>query len=264
MSRIAVPARIILVLLISTVSVAANAQTTPSRTHTAPRRALPVPRGYVIGGVSFLFGDRDFTDHRVIRTNAEDGSFDASYTNANATGFEVAGAVRLWKYLGARIGVAHYSSDSAAEVSLSVPHPFFFQRPRALSSPVDGIRHDETWIHAHALATFVATRQLQVSVFGGPSFLDMTQGAVTDVTYTDVFPYDVITLNQVMTTGRSASKVAFGAGADVLFYFTKSVGVAGSIEFARAPTTFPTANGGSATVTGGGPRAGVGLSIRFR
>ena len=57
-----------------------------------------------------------------------------AYTNPNATGFGVAGGIRLWKYLGARIGVSHYSSDSAADVALSVPHPFFFQRPRTLSS----------------------------------------------------------------------------------------------------------------------------------
>ena len=92
----------------------------------------------------------------------------------------------------------------------------------------------------------------------------MTQGAITDVAYTDVFPYDVITLGQVRTTESSASKVAFGAGADVLFYFTKTVGVAGTVEFASAETTLTTANGGSITVSNGGPRVGAGLSIRFR
>jgi len=264
MSRIAMLARIVLVLLISAVASAADAQTKPRVVHTAPRRAQPIPRGYVLGGVSFLFGDGEFTDHRVIKTNAEDGSFDASYTNPNATGFDVAGGIRLWKYLGARIGVSHYSSDSAADVALSVPHPFFFQRPRTLSTTADGVRHDETWIHAHAMATFVANKHLQLSVFGGPSFLNMTQETITDVAYTDVFPYDVITLGQVRTTESSASQVTFGGGADVLYYFTRTVGVAGTIEFASAETTVATASSGSVTVTSGGPRVGVGLSIRFR
>jgi len=264
MSRIAMPARIVLALLISTVASNADAQTKPRVTHTAPRRALPVPRAYVLGGVSFLFGDGDFTDHRAIKTNAEDGSFDASYSNPNSTGFGVAGGVRLWKYLGARIGVEHYASDSAADVALSVPHPFFFQRPRTLSTSVDGVHHDETWIHAHALATFVASRRLQLSVFGGPSFVNMTQGAITDVTYADVFPYDVITLGQVHTTESSTSKVTFGGGADVLYYFSKAVGVGGTVEFASAESTIATATGGNVTVTSGGPRVGVGISIRFR
>ena len=112
MSRIAMPVRIVFVLLISTIASAADAQTKPRVIHTAPRRAQPVPRAYVLGGVSFLFGDGDFTDHRTIKTNAEDGSFDAAYTNPNSTGFEVAGGVRLWKYLGARIGVAHYAATA--------------------------------------------------------------------------------------------------------------------------------------------------------
>jgi hypothetical protein len=264
MSRIAMPVGIVLTLLISTVASVADAQTAPRAFHTAPRHAQPMARGYILGGVSFLFGDGDFTDHRTIKTNAEDGSFDANYTNPNSTGFEVAGGVRLWKYLGARIGVAHYSSGGAADVALSVPHPFFFQRPRTLSATADGVRHDETWIHAHALATFVANKHFQMSVFGGPSFVNMTQGEITDVTYTDVFPYDVITNGQVRTADSSASEVTFGGGADVLYYFTKVVGVAGTVEFASAKTTLATANGGSVTVTSGGPRAGVGLSIRFR
>ena len=95
------------------------------------------------------------------------------------------------------------------------------------------------------MATFVANKHLQLSVFGGPSFLNMTQGTITDVAYTDVFPYDVITLGQVRTTESSASQVTFGGGADVLFYCTRAVGVAGTMEFASAKSTFATASGGS-------------------
>lgn len=257
------PSTIAVVLFISAAAAAADAQTTPRRTTAAPRRVPIPPRSYVLGGVSFVFAASDFTDHRVIKANAEDGSFEASYANPGATGFEVATGLKLWKYLGARVGLSRHATDTAADLTLSVPHPFFFQRPRTLSSSVDGLRHEETWIHAHALAMFAANRNLQVSVYGGPSFLNMQQDAIGDVTYTDTFPYDSITLGQVTTMERSASKVTFGAGADVLYFFSKRVGVAGTVAFASAKTTFDTANQGRITVNNGGPRLSAGVSIRF-
>ena len=257
-------ARIVLVLLISTVASAADAQTKPRVVHTAPRRAQPIPRGYVLGGVSFLFGDGDFTDHRVIKTNAEDGSFDASYTNPNATGFDVAGGIRLWKYLGARIGVSHYSSDSAADVALSVPHPFFFQRPRTLSS-CSGWRSAQRDVGPRACDGDIRCQQ-------APATIGVWRPVVPEHDARD--DHRRALHGRVPLRRHHARSGAHDGEQRVtgdvrrrrrrVVYFTKTVGVAGTIEFASANSTFATASGGSVTMTSGGPRVGVGLSIRFR
>ena len=105
--------------------------------------------------------------------------------------------------------------------------------------------------------------RLQVMVFGGPSFFQIKQGIVTDVTYIDAYPYDEAQFAAATTTNASASKVGFNAGTDLAFFFTSTVGLGATVQFSGTTVALPAAGGASQDVKVGGVTVGGGLRLRF-
>ena len=66
-------------------------------------------------------------------------------------------------------------------------------------------------------------------------------------------------LRQDEARGRSE----FNGGADVAFFFTRQVGVGGTLQFAGVTVQVPGALGSTREVKVGGGRAGGGLRLRF-
>src|SRR4029079_15604800 len=82
--------------------------------------------------------------------------------------------------IGVGVGVTRYSKNTPTAFSASVPHPFFFNRPRDVEGEAAGIKREELAVHVQARATFVPTRRVHAVVFGGPSFFSVKQGIVND------------------------------------------------------------------------------------
>ena len=100
-------------------------------------------------------------------------------------------------------------------------------------------------------------------VFGGPTFFTVKQGVVTDITFTESYPYDVATYRAATTAAGSASKMGFNAGGDLAFFFTRQLGLGATVQFAGTTVKMPAAGGGEQDIKAGGLNVGGGLRLRF-
>ena len=127
-----------------------------------------------------------------------------------------------------------------------------------------GLKREELAVHIQARALFTPKRTIQVMVFGGPSFFSVKQGIVNDFEVTEAYPYDTATFSRGVTSTADESKIGFNVGADVGYFFSRQVGVGGSVQWAGTSMEVP-ASGGTGTFErkAGGLQAGGGLRLRF-
>jgi hypothetical protein len=251
---------------VGTHSAAAQSPTKPAqapRPRPAARPSTPLPRGYVLIGASYGLSQNDFEDTVTPKSNAENGSSQLSYDVNGALGFEGAAAVRVWRSFGIRGGVGYSSTATAAALDASIPHPFFFDKPRTASATIDGLDRAETAIGVHFLAMFPINKSMQLAVFAGPTWIQFSQDTVQSLSYTETYPYDTITFSNAVTANSSDTKVTVGLGADFNYFFSKSIGLGGSVQFAQADVELSALNGEVKTVKAGGTKVGVSLTVRI-
>ena len=241
------------------------AKPTPARPGQAkPTPPQPIDRIYVSVNGAFQTGGDNFGETVTFRENAEDGRFTTDYEVKSGPALNVSVGAGLWRNIGVGVGVTRYSKNTPTAFSASVPHPFFFNRPRDVEGEVAGITREELAVHVQARATFVPTRRVQAVVFGGPSFFSVKQGIVNDFEISEMYPYDTATFNRGISTNVDESKIGFNVGADVGYFFTRQVGVGGSVQWAGATIDAPASSGtGSFDIKAGGLQVGAGLRLRF-
>ncbi len=92
--------------------------------------------------------------------------------------FEIGGGVRLLGNFGFGAAYTRYSGEQTASLTASIPDPIFWDSHAVgeLSVPT---KRTESVIHLQALYMIPVTRKLQVAVFGGPSWFDCEQEAIS-------------------------------------------------------------------------------------
>ena len=233
------------------------------RARPAARPSTPLPRGYVLLGVGYALAQHDFDETVTPRSNAENGSSTLSYDDNGALAFAGAAAGRVWRSYGLRAGVGLSSTAIEATLDASSPHPFFFDRPRTTSAAIDGLDRAETAIGLHLLAMFPINRRMQLAVFAGPTWLHVSQDTVQSVSFTEAYPYDTIAFSRAVTADSSDTTLTVGGGADFNYFFSKSVGLGASVQFAQADVELKTMNGNVTTVKAGGSKVGFSLTLRI-
>ena len=193
----------------------------------------------------------------------EPSSFQAGYRFKTGLLFDGGGGVRVWRNLGVGLGVSRFSHRSEASVSGVTPHPLFFNRNRSIAGASDPLERSEVAVHLQALAVLQPSRSVTVTVFGGPSFFNVTQYLVSDVRFTHSYPFDTAAFSNASTTRELNAKVGFNAGADVAYYFTDTVGVGWLVRFSRATLELPSADDGIVSIPAGGLHTAGGLRVRF-
>jgi hypothetical protein len=250
-------------------SAAAQAKPTPPRpvqpSPTRPRPSQPIDRIYVsINGAYQTAGD-DFNETVTFTENAENGTFSSDYDVKSGPALNISAGATIWRALGVGVGVTRYSKATPIAFSASVPHPFFFNRARSVSGDISSNEREELAVHVQARATFMPSPRIQAMIFGGPSFFKMKQGIVNDFEITESYPFDTASFSRGISTTVDESKVGFNVGADVGFFFTRQVGVGGSVQWAGTTIEVPSSGGGTSTfeIKAGGVQAGAGLRLRF-
>ena len=223
----------------------------------------PDSRGVVVINGGYQLTTNNFADGAVRRDNAEDGRIDTEYVVKGGPSFDVAVGARLWRRLGIGVEVSRFSVSTPASVRASLPHPFFFDQHRSVSGDASGLTREELAVHAQVRGVFPVGTRLQVMVFGGPSFFQVKQGIVTDLTYTNDYPYDEALFAAATTTDAKALKMGFNAGGDLAFFFTRNIGVGATVQFSGTTVALPSAGGASREVKVGGVKTGGGLRVRF-
>lgn len=241
------------------------AKPTPAKPGQAkPTKPQPIDRIYISVNGAFQTSGNSFGETVTFRENAEDGRFSTDYEVKSGPALNISVGASLWRNIGVGVGVTRYSKRTPTAFSASVPHPFFFNRPREVEGEVADIDREELAVHVQARATFVPTPRIQAVVFGGPSFFTVKQGIVTDFEITEAYPYDTATFSRGITTTVDESKVGFNVGADVGYFFTRQVGVGGSVQWAATTIDAPASAGtGTFEIKAGGFQAGAGLRLRF-
>ncbi len=205
----------------------------------------------------------DFADNIAFTDFAEEGDFDARYANGSDTLFDAGGGVRVWRNLGIGAGVSLFSHTGDAGITARIPHPFFFDRHRAIDGTEPGFAREETAVHLQALWVIPASRSFHITLSAGPTFFTVKQELVTGVNYDHAYPYDVATLSGTDKQGQSVSTTGFNVGGDVAFYFTEWIGVGGTVRLSRGSAVLTSPDGGTVTIDTGALQTSGGLRIRF-
>ena len=192
-----------------------------------------------------------FAGDREMRTLAAD------YSVQSGMSLDLGGGFRVWRALAAGVSVTRFKDSRDVPVSGTVPHPFFFNRARAVNGVTSGVRQ-EMAVHVDAMWVVPIRPKMTLALFGGPSFYSVKQTAVSDFDYNQSYPYDDVTLTRVISSDESSSVTGVNFGADVGYYFTETIGIGGLIRFGRA--SVDTSIG---SIDVGGPEVGFGLRIRI-
>ena len=217
--------------------------------------------------VSINFGvqpsSTTFTGSTAKPVYLETSTINTTYGVSNGQLFDGGILVRVAGGIGVGVAVSSFSKSQTAPVTGTIPHPFFFNTPRSISGTTAALDRSEMVAHIQA-AYVVSSKRFDVAISGGPSFFNVSQDLVADVTYADAYPYDSVTFTAATVTKVTATKIGFNAGADIGVKLSKNVGVGALVRFSRASLSFPLA--GAATgvrADAGGLQVGGGLRLFF-
>jgi hypothetical protein len=223
----------------------------------------PAPKAFVSIGGAYQVSSHDFDETSTLRVNAEDGQLRRAYKVPAGVALDVAGGATIVGRLGVAVGVSSYSKSADADVSASIPHPFFFNRPRAVSGTANGLTRTERAVHVQARYTLPLNGAWVVMVFGGPSFFAVSQQFVTSLAYSETYPFDSAEFRSATIEKASGNKAGFNAGTDVGYFFTRHLGAGATVRYAGTTIDLHPAGGATTSVKAGGLQAGGGLRIRF-
>jgi hypothetical protein len=171
-------------------------------------------------------------------------------------------AVRVWKGFAVGVGVSQFSKSGSAAITADVPHPFQFNQFRSIDGSTSTTRN-ELGLHLQFAYVVPLSTHLRVIAFAGPSRISVEQTFITDVQYTQTFPFDTATFSRAATRRASASAAGFNGGADVIWMFARRFGAGGLVQYSAAQVREDVGNNRSIRVDAGGIQAGAGLRIVF-
>lgn len=225
----------------------------------ARAQSADVERGYITASADFLVAGSSFSDEIHPIEFGEAATIDTTYHVKFAPGFAVGGGARVWRRLALGVEAGRVSHANDVDITAQVPHPFFFNKPRSVSGSASGI--DRAELAVHVIASWVAplSDRWQLSIGGGPSWITVDQALVSDITVTQIYPFDTATFAGVVTQKVSKGHLGFNAGLEAAYLFTPHAGLAFGARFSHAHVPLT----GTATTDAGGAHVTAGLRLRF-
>ena len=161
--------------------------------------------------------------------------------------------------------VSWFTESADAAVNAAIPHPFFFKTPRTIAGTAPALHRDELATHILAIYTLHPGRAVDVALSVGPSFFKVRQDVVSDITFTDTYPFDAPAFTSAASQRVSASNTTgFNVGADVGLRLSRHAGVGGSVRFSKAIGSLTVPNSAAAvSVDAGGTQIAGGLRLYF-
>jgi hypothetical protein len=174
---------------------------------------------------------------------AEPATYSVRYSFPNGPLFDVGGGAFVGRRWGVGLNVARRHREAGAHFVVRLPHPAFtndFSTAEADLTPELSRRVVAINIPI-AMELLPHARALQLRVFGGPSYLRVTQDVVRTVSWHQEFDTANRAVNIVTLTGFEpdrATEHVWGihAGADASTFFTQTVGVGVFARFTRGRT----------------------------
>ena len=203
------------------------------------------------------------SDQITIDRNVETETIEVTYPHQPGVLIDVGGRVRVWQRLGVGIAMGHVTGEGTADVSASVPHPFFFNQPRTVTGKQAGMAREETALHVQVQYTVPAAKRVRIVLGAGPSRIKLTQDVVDEITITEAYPYDAAAFGSAATKGATASVTGFNAGVDVTWHLSRSFGFGGLVRYTRADADLDVRPGHTLAAKAGGAQAAAGIRVAF-
>ena len=172
----------------------------------------------------------------------------------------VAAGVAMWRTLGLRLGFSQFKRNDDMLGSVSIPHPFFFNRHRTFSQS-STLEQRERSVDVHAQWMAHQSDRVAFSVFGGPTVYRTKLDVAGIQTSEEEYPFEASPVTGFVLFERTPVSVGYGVGADLAVFFSRHVGVGwvGRYSHASATITLPD-EGFFATVL---EQTGVTTDVRF-
>jgi hypothetical protein len=219
------------------------------------------PRFFVSVNGGLEASDTTVSQSFSVEKNLEPAPITVDASATRGALFDGGFVMRVKGRFGAGIAASYVTGHRTADISAKIPYQFLFNQPRTVTGTAP-LRHTGT--AAHIEAAYIASNTRRVlMVFGGPSVFQVNQTLVTDILYTDSYPFDAPTFTAPDVRKGRKTATGFHVGADFAWRFSSTLGIGGLIRFARASTTLAVDNNPSVRVHPGGLHAGGGLRLMF-
>lgn len=168
-----------------------------------------------------------------------------------------------------------FDKTDPGTVSVRVPHPLQFNRPRTTTGDITDVRRREVGQHFMVgwnISTVAearrrtATRGLDFTLFAGPSIFVTDQLLVSNLMLAlekEVFPFDELAFPGAQTQTVRENVMGYNAGVDMTWRFSRNVGVGLLLRYSNGKKSFGATGAEPVDVTVGGLHAGGGLRVLF-
>jgi hypothetical protein len=179
----------------------------------------------------------------------ETGGTNFSHTVGNGLVFDGSGGYFIRKNLAVGASVSMFTRAPAGTVSISTPDPIAFNS-FTVTSAEPKLKHTELGMHIKLSYRVPITDTIDVTVYGGPSFIRLTKEIATASVVNGAA--------QIATVSQSGTGIGAHGGVDLAYLFTRQVGGGIFVRYVGATVNLP-----AASVNVGGLQAGLGLRLRF-
>ncbi len=212
--------------------------------------------------------ERRYETSRTVTLFQEPATFSAEYNTPRGTAFDLGGGYMLTPVLGFGVSVAGFAHEEAPVVSITIPHPNFFNaRATDTSQGETALKVSETAVNLHVLANLMPlAERLRLRAYAGPSRIAVRRDTIDDIEYSQAFAlfstFNVVAVTSYDFAEKEQSAWGFHAGADLSYFFTPAIGVGGFVRIIRATIDIDDFSG-TRELKAGGTQYGGGLRLRF-
>jgi hypothetical protein len=186
----------------------------------------------------------------------------------SVAGVRVSGGVRLRGGFGVAGGFNTFSRSRQADTFVNIPSPYvpgLWGDDSALSPFLE--RRDRA-IDFSGVYTTPSADAIRVRLLAGPTYFSVTENMIAAVGYTQAAsaapPVNVVHITSFTVQEVSASTLGFHVGIDVSGFFSRHVGVGGTVRFSRGRVAVrDPLTSEEVEMKVGQPELGAGLRLRF-
>jgi hypothetical protein len=166
----------------------------------------------------------------------------AAYPDIEGTGkaIEVGGGFRIVPAFGVGIHFDAANIEQVAGLAATIPHPTIFDRAGTGTGTSDVLERQDRSVDIQAIFFVPTSETWMVRVFAGPTYFSLKEDRIGIVNYNQAFSLfgtNLITITSPTVQQVDGSGWGFNAGTDVGFFFSRYVGVGGTLRFNKGTVT---------------------------
>lgn len=192
----------------------------------------------------------------------EEATLASDYAGETGPALELGGIYGLGRGLGVGASVELFQEENRVRYNDTLPHPFFFERPRRLTGDLSGLSYRELALHLDLVYT-LAFESVTLDAYGGPTFFRTYSDLLSDVEFIETFPYNSVGFASAEIEELKGDTLGYNVGAGVSYWVSRRFGLGFNVRFHRGRVKLAPTDAGAIEFNAGGLRAGGGLRFLF-